>query len=75
VAYKWNKNIYDQISGPVEKMMQPRHRMLLALHYTTPNKKWELSSNTHWLSKQEYLVRENTANGLRMIRTEGIPGA
>lgn len=73
VAYKWNKNIYDQISGPVEKMMQPRHRMLLALHYTTPNKKWELSSNTHWLSKQEYLVRENTANGLRMIRTEADP--
>jgi len=41
----------------VHKMLVPKHRVLLALHYTTWDQNWEFSNTTTWLGNQEYLVR------------------
>ncbi len=57
VAYKWNHIVFDQQGIEVHKMLVPKHRVLLALHYTTWDENWEFSNTTTWLGNQEYLVR------------------
>lgn len=57
IAYKWNHITFDQNLERVHKMLVPKHRMLLALHYTTRDQQWEFSNTTTWIGKQEYLRR------------------
>jgi len=57
IAYKWNHITFDQSGERVHKMLVPKHRALLALHYTTPDKQWEFSNTTTWIGRQEYLRR------------------
>ena len=57
IAYKWNHITFDQNQERVHKMLVPKHRVLLALHYTTRDQQWEFSNTTTWIGEQEYLRR------------------
>ena len=70
IAYKWNDIRYDQAGQQVTKILIPRHRALLALHYTTPDKGWEFSNTTTWIGPQEYLERIQVEGGVAQIRHE-----
>lgn len=73
MAYKWNHIIFDQLSGRVNKAMVPKHRGLVALHYTTPNKEWEFSNSTHIIGSQEFMQRVSHNGDVHMERRNADP--
>lgn len=68
LAYKWNHIEYDQAGQRIEKMLAPKDRALLALHYTTPDKKWEFSNTTSWIGQQDYLERQLIGETVTQVR-------
>lgn len=68
LAYKWNHIEYDQAGVRINKMLIPKNRALMALHYTTPNKKWEFSNTTTWIGQQDYLERQLIDNQVVQTR-------
>ena len=68
LAYKWNHIEYDQAGVRINKMLIPKNRALMALHYTTPNKKWEFSNTTTWIGQQDYLERQLIDNQVIQTR-------
>jgi outer membrane receptor for ferrienterochelin and colicins len=63
LAYKWNHVEYDQAGVRINKMLLPKNRALIALHYTTPNKKWEFSNKLVESDRYHYRRRTGIAAG------------
>ncbi len=73
LAYKWNSNVTDELSHRVENVLMPRHRGLLSLHYTTPDKGWEFSSINTLVGTQNYMLRPNGLDRTHVTYRESKP--
>ena len=72
LAYKFNdlRSVYE---GLMEwQPYAPRHRALLALHYTLPKERWDFSFNAQWVGPQRLPLPVGDLSDLPTYRQRGL---